>query len=193
MEEALLTRRKQTQRRQGIQARRALRDAERASMSAALCAHLAALPAWQEARTVLAYAAAGGEADLSPLLEAAAGKRIAYPVCLDEARMIAALPAAEKGWETGRYGIRAPVLERAEILPPEQLDLVLVPCTAFDPDCFRVGMGKGYYDRYLPGCIRAQAVGIAFEVQKVEKAAAGLFDRRLDGFVTERGIYQWQR
>ena len=177
MEEALLTRRKQAQRRQGIQARRALSEAERTALSKALCAHLAALPAWQEARTVLA----------------SAGKRIAYPVCLDEARMIAALPAAEKGWETGRYGIRAPVLERAEILPPEQLDLVLAPCTAFDPDCFRVGMGKGYYDRYLPGCIRAQAVGIAFEVQKVEKAAAGPFDRRLDGFVTERGIYQWQR
>ena len=52
-------------------------------------------------------------------------------------------------------------------LQPEQLDLVLVPCTAFDAGCYRVGMGKGYYDRYLPYCTRAVKIGIALEVQRV--------------------------
>ena len=106
--------------------------------------------------------------------------------------MTAARPHLEKGWETGAYGIRAPVLERAEIFPPETLDLVLVPCTAFDEACRRVGMGKGYYDRYLPRCTGAAVYGVASEVQKVEAAAAGPLDLRLDGVITERGIYRWK-
>ena len=40
-------------------------------------------------------------------------------------------------------------------------DLVLVPCTAFDAACRRVGKGKGYYDRYLPRCRNAVALGVA--------------------------------
>ena len=80
-----------------------------------------------------------------------------------------------------------------EALEPylDQLDLVLVPCTAFDADCFRVGMGKGYYDRYLPRCTKAAKIGIALEVQRVAHAAVDEHDQRLDAFVTERGLYTW--
>ena len=89
----------------------------------------------------------------------------------------------------GAYGIRTPVLERAALIRPEALDLVLVPCTAFDAVCRRVGMGKGYYDRYLPRCRNAVALGVAFEAQRVPEAAADEQDWRLDGFVTERKVY----
>ena len=92
--------------------------------------------------------------------------------------------------EAGAYGIRTPILSRAEILPPEALDLILVPCTAFDAACGRVGMGKGYYDRYLPRCTRAVKLGIAFEAQRVPHAALDEHDQRLDAFITEGGIYR---
>lgn len=186
---------KQAQRRQGVAARRALTDAERAAANAALCAALAALPAWQRAKTVLAYAAAGGEADLAALMEAAAraGKAIAYPLCGAGYTMEAAQPLGPEGWEVGMYGIRTPIREKSRILPPEQLDLILVPCTAFDEDCRRVGMGKGYYDRYLPRCPRAFKLGIAFEVQKTARAAVEPHDQRLDGFMTERSFYPWKK
>ena len=68
-----------------------------------------------------------------------------------------------------------------------------MPCTAFDADCFRVGMGKGYYDRYLPRCTKAAKIGIALEVQRVAHAAVDEHDQRLDAFVTERGLYTWIR
>ena len=90
----------------------------------------------------------------------------------------------------GAYGIRTPALERAALIRPEALDLVLVPCTAFDAACRRVGMGKGYYDRYLPRCRNAVTLGVAFEAQRVPEAAADEQDRRLDGFVTERKVYR---
>lgn len=183
---------KQAQRRQGIAARRALGPEQRRAADAAICAQIADLPAWQQAGRVLGYAAFGGEPDLSALLEGQPGRLVAWPVCGAACTMTAALPAAQDGWETGAYGIRAPVLERAEILAPETLDLILVPCTAFDAACHRVGMGKGYYDRYLPRCTAAAVYGVAYEAQRVEQAAVGPLDVRLDGIVTERGIYRWK-
>ena len=182
---------KRAQRRRGIAARQALAPAQRRAADAAIRAHIAALAAWQGAARVLAYAAFGGEPDLAPLLEGC-GKEVAYPVCGAACAMTAAVPAPLDGWETGAYGIAAPVLARAALLPPEALELVLAPCTAFDAACRRVGMGKGYYDRFLPRCTRAAVYGVAYEVQKVDAAAAGPLDVRLDGIVTEKGIYTWK-
>ena len=117
------------------------------------------------------------------------GKTVAYPICGAGFTLTAAVPGPE-GWEVGAYGIRTPIPERAQLLPPEALDLVLVPCTAFDAACRRVGMGKGYYDRYLPRCRNAVLLGAAFEAQRVEQAAVDAHDQRLDGFATEEGIYR---
>ena len=71
----------------------------------------------------------------------------------------------------------------AEALAPwlDQLDLVLVPCTAFDAGCYRVGMGKGYYDRYLPYCTRA-ARGTPTTSPLPPGAGTGRLPRRLHPF-----------
>lgn len=181
---------KAAQRRAGIAACRALPPEERARANAALCARIAETNCFRKAERILLYAAFGGEADLTALAETAAalGKTLAYPVCGEGFSLTAAVPGPE-GWEIGAYGIRTPILSRSACLRPEELDLVLVPCTAFDASCRRVGMGKGYYDRYLPRCTRAVKLGIAFEAQRVEQAAVDAHDQRLDGFATEGGLY----
>ena len=157
-----ITEQKAAQRKAGIAARRALSDNERTHSNAALCARIMALDCFKKAENILLYAAFGGEADLSALAVEAArqGKTLAYPVCGEGFSLTAAVPGPD-GWEVGTYGIRTPILSRSEILRPDQLDLVLVPCTAFDTACRRVGMGKGYYDRYLPRCTRAVKLGEA--------------------------------
>lgn len=183
---------KQAQRKRGIQVRNALPAGERAEYSRRICEKIAGLDAFRQAESVLLYAAFRAEASLDPLLPAA-GKRLAWPVCLPECQMAAAVPLGPEGWETGAYGIRAPVLAHSLVVPPEALDLVLVPCTAFDPACRRVGMGKGYYDRYLARCSRAVKLGVAFQCQQVERAAVEAHDLRLDGFITESEVYTWNR
>ena len=137
---------KQAQRAAGRAARKALDAPQRAAANAALCRQVLELDAYRAAHTLLLYAAFGGEADLAAVAAEAArqGKTVAYPVCGEAYSLTAAVPGPD-GWEMGQYGIRTPILSRSEILLPEALDLVLVPCTAFDADCFRVGMGKGYY------------------------------------------------
>ena len=185
-----ITEKTAAQRNSGIAARRELSDNERTQSNAALCARIMALDCFKKAENILLYAAFGGEADLSALAVEAArqGKTLAYPVCGEGFSLTAAVPGPD-GWEVGTYGIRTPILSRSEILRPDQLDLVLVPCTAFDTACRRVGMGKGYYDRYLPRCTRAVKLGVAFEAQRVDVAAVDAHDEKLDGFVTEGGLY----
>ena len=184
---------KQAQRTAGRAARKALYAPQRAAANAALCRRVLELDAYRTAHTLLLYAAFGGEADLAAVAAEAArqGKTVAYPVCGEGFTLTAAVPGAD-GWAVGQYGIRTPILTKSRLLAPEELDLVLVPCTAFDAACRRVGMGKGYYDRYLPRCQNAVTLGIALEVQRVPRAAVDAHDQRLDAFVTERGIYTWK-
>ena len=88
---------KQVQRKAGIAARRALAPETRAAANAALCARLAALPCFRQARTILLYAAFGGEADLATLAETARGlgKTLAYPVCGENFSLTAAVPGED--------------------------------------------------------------------------------------------------
>ena len=171
------------------QARAALSPQERAEKSARAVERLAASEAFRQARTVMLYDHVGGELSLDSLLThpAAAGKRFCYPLCVSRTEMIAMVPGA---WQPGAYGIREPVREASQEVPPEDIDLVVCPGTAFDPACNRMGMGGGYYDRYLPRCVNARIVMAAFEVQKVEAVPTDEWDQPVEAVFTEAAVYQ---
>ena len=174
------------------QARAALATAERAEKSARAVERLARSEAFRRARTVMIYDHVGGELSLDSLLThpAAAGKRFCYPLCVSRTEMIAMIPGA---WKPGAYGIREPVRELSEEIPPEELDLVVCPGTGFDPACNRMGMGGGYYDRYLPRCVNARIVLVAFEAQKVPALPVDPWDRPVEQVFTEAAVYQKKR
>ena len=72
-------------------------------------------------------------------------------------------------------------------------DVMLIPSLAFDKDKFRLGYGKGYYDRFLSKNIKENndilKVGVAFSFQKNHKLPINQNDVKLDLFLTEKGIY----
>lgn len=188
------TLRKQAQRQRGIAARQNLTPAYRQAADADICARILRSEAYRQAQRLLIYAAAGGEVNLSAVAAQAAqdGKQVAWPVCLPAHQMTAAAPLSERAWARGAYGIAAPVLAQSAVLPPETLDLVIAPCTAFDAACRRLGMGGGYYDRYLPQCTGATVWAAAYECQRVDAVTAQPHDRRMDACVTERNVYVWK-
>lgn len=67
------------------------------------------------------------------------------------------------------------------------LDMVLVPLLAFDKNGYRVGYGKGFYDRFLAG-MHVQKVGISLFGTPVEINDVHLNDIRLDKCITPSGI-----
>ncbi len=170
------------------QARRALSPEERAEKSLRTVRRICTSPAFKEAKTVMIYAAMGPELSLDelPLQPESAGKRFCYPLCVSETQMIPMIPGA---WKSGAYGIREPVRTESEEVSPKEIDLVVCPCTAFDEACDRMGMGGGYYDRFLPKCTNAEAVMAAFEVQKADRIPVNEWDRPADAVFTEDAVY----
>ena len=124
--------------------------AARAALGLAVSRRLAALEAYRRAAVVLAFAPMGTEADITPFLRRvlADGKRLCLPACTGpgvmEAREAADLALLAPA---GAYGILEPA---GPAVPPEKIDLAVVPCLAAGRDHTRLGRGGGYYDRYLP-------------------------------------------
>ena len=182
---------KKTQRQACLARRRALTREERAEKSAAICAHLKALPALQGAKTILSYMATLDEVDLSAfhVWALAQGKTLAFPVSYPGGRMEAYAPLSPESWERGRYGILSPIPQRSRLVEPGELDAVILPCVGFDAQGRRLGHGGGYYDRYLPQCPRAVRVLAAFEVQRLERVETGSTDQSVHTLVTEQGVF----
>ena len=68
-------------------------------------------------------------------------------------------------------------------------DVIIVPLLAFDKEKFRLGYGKGYYDRYLNKYKKdTMTVGVAFSFQKHNKLPINKNDVKMDFILTEKGI-----
>ena len=182
---------KTEQRKEAITARRALSSEERAVFSLQMCANISRLDAFRTARTILAYAATWDEADPAAVCELAVklGKTVAYPVSYRGGVMDCYAPNGPEDWKDGILGLRVPDTDKARLISPEEFDLVLVPCVAFDEEKRRLGHGGGYYDRYLPRCVNAKFVLIAFEAQKMPHIAVEEHEILMDALVTEDKIY----
>ena len=170
-------------------ARRSLSPAERGEKSLHICRLILASEAYRRARVVMLYRAVGAEVSLDALAEepaAGAGKILVYPLCLPERKMLAVHPGeGPEAWRSGAFGIPEPVPGR--VIPPEEIDLVLCPCVAFDARGNRLGMGGGYYDRFLPACKNATVWAVAFEVQRSDSVFPAAWDAPVHGVVTEEG------
>ncbi len=84
-----------------------------------------------------------------------------------------------------RYGIPSPV--QGQWLQPER---ILLPLNAFDAAGYRLGYGGGYFDRTLASLApRPLAIGVGFEMNRVDSIFPEAHDQRVDWIVTEAGVF----
>ncbi|HLJ62187.1 MAG TPA: 5-formyltetrahydrofolate cyclo-ligase [bacterium] len=168
---------------------RALRDAlsaeERARLSDRIAARLGALLDRLAPRTVMVFSSFGSEVSTRSIIETLlqAGRRVALPVVAGHEMRAASFRPGDPV-RTARYGAAEPTA--AAEVPPDAIDVVIVPGLAFDRRGYRVGYGRGYYDRFLvrtrPDTSR---IGIAFHAQVVDAVPRGDADQPVDAIVTE--------
>lgn len=184
---------KQAQRAAVMAARKMLSPEDRSAYSAAVCRQLMTLPEITAAKTVFSYVAVDSETDLAAFHEWAqqSGKTLAFPVTHAGGMMEAMVPRDAESWVQARFGLYEPAPERSALILPESLDVVIVPCVAFDDQLRRLGHGAGYYDRYLPQCTKACRIAVAFEAQKLPQVCTTELDAAMDAVVTEARIYRF--
>ncbi|HEY1788751.1 MAG TPA: 5-formyltetrahydrofolate cyclo-ligase [Verrucomicrobiae bacterium] len=157
-----------------------------AADSEKLCAGLKAQPLFQKARSILFFAPLPEEPDLWPLVnETLAGKTMVALPCFDpENEIYHPRRVTDLRVEilSGKFGIREPA-ETCVAIPPNDLDLVLVPGVAFGLDGHRLGRGKGYYDRLLQN-FTGTKIGVAFDEQIVDAVPSEQNDVRMDLILT---------
>ncbi len=86
-----------------------------------------------------------------------------------------------------QYGMFEPK-DSCPDFPPDKLQLILVPGLAFDRKGYRIGYGKGFYDRFLLSCPNAVTVGIAYQLQLVDDTYPQPWDIPVQHIFTEHGL-----
>ncbi len=149
-------------------ARRAVPPAEAAAASVAIAERLLESVDWATTGTLHIYRSVDGwgEVRTGPLI---ARVRVAWP----------------------RIEITSPTEAKEQPIPQTPFDLIVVPVLGFDRDCYRLGLGGGYYDRFLAGQEHALTIGLAYGWALVpEGLPREEHDIPLDRIVTEADVHR---
>lgn len=185
---ASLSQQKKQLRQQARRILAALSPEELTAGDAAIAARVLSHPRFAAAQTLFCYVSTGREVDTRRLLARALkeGKTVAVPLCTGPGVMEARQITSPDELQPGAYGLLEPG-ENTPRVPPEALDLALLPCVACDRQGNRLGHGGGYYDRFLPR-LTCPTLCLCREALVLPEIPTEKTDVRPDEVVTERGI-----
>ena len=179
---------KQALRRELLALRSQRNEAERAACSATIARHVIESDCFENARVILCYAPVRGEVDPRPIATAAwaLGKTVAFVRSNPEdcTLTFCTLSSLDE-LTTGAYRIPEPPAD-APILKNFDGALCVVPALAFDRRGFRLGYGKGYYDRFLAD-FEGSAIGLCYSRLLQDALPTDPHDRAVGAIFTEKG------
>ncbi len=175
-----------------LEARDAMDREVKKERDAAICKCAQNLVSFRFAEFVLLYAALENEIDVSPLAEAAfaAGKKVAFPRSDKETHtmryhFVNSLDELHRD----TYGILEPPVD-APVYDPEHENgsaVCFVPGLLYDKSGFRLGYGKGFYDRYL-SAFSGGKIGVIYSDYILPSVPRGRYDVSVDILLTEKGV-----
>ena len=159
------------------------------SASEQVSLQILACDAFRQAKSIMGFLAFGKELGVDLVLQQALalGKIVAVPHITSAASFVPARLQNMEDFVLDCYGIRT-VPQPIEVVEPENLDLVLVPGVAFGLDGSRMGMGAGYYDRFLPLAKQAVFMGVAYADLLQDELPCDEHDIKMHCLVSESGF-----
>lgn len=119
------------------------------------------------------------------------GKKTAFPICKDrEGTMSFFLVDSEKDLTEGMYGIKSPSDKCTEFTFSKNA-LCIVPGLSYDKEGYRIGYGKGYYDRYLAH-FSGTTVGLCYEQLVCDKLPRDIYDKNVNCLITDKKTYNFK-
>ncbi len=171
--------------------RDALEPAKKAEFDAEISRRVISLAGFRYADAVLSYMPISGEVDITPVNRAVleSGKLLALPRCIPgtptmEFRAVQSLDGLDKGkFSIMEPGEECPVWEYGD----SRNVICIVPALAYDFNGYRLGYGKGYYDRYLSSKDITK-IGVVYSNFITKILPRGRYDLAVELIVTEKGI-----
>ena len=151
----------------------------RAAADAAIALRVLDSSAYGQARVLLGYAALPEEIQTDGILRRALaeGKTLYLPRCLLE------------DLESGSFGVREPSLAAPQYnMDLDGQALCLVPGLCFDGKGYRLGYGKGYYDRFLAK-FRGATLGLCYNDFLQDCLPVGDYDLPVQQIATEDRVF----
>ncbi len=161
------------------------------SQSAIIVQSLTCWEPFLQAKNVMLYLAMPGEPQMDELIlfALANGKQVSVPFLTEKfGYMQSAAITGLQELKKGKLNLRVPDEQNMIIVEPETIDFVLVPGVAFDLAGNRLGMGAGYYDRFLARIPQVCTLGIAWNFQILPSIVSQEHDIPVQYVVTEEKI-----
>ena len=161
-----------------------LNAAERDTQSLYVCLQVIGSAEWQQAQTVLLYAALPDEISLQLLIDDAigSGEDIILPVVHGDTLLLRKYDP-QHFEKQGKYQIEEPTEACEELTDLSKIDLAIIPGRAFSKKGHRMGRGKGYYDKLLP-MLQCPKWGVCFTCQLQRMVPCDEWDVRMNKVVT---------
>ena len=167
--------------------RTAMTEDEKNGYDKAIAEQVRRLWQYEKNDTLLIYVSTPIEVDTHAIIKQALenGKKVAVPRCVTGTRnrefyYIRSLDDLKPG----AFGVLEPVPEKAEQMTDFSRGLCIVPAFSYDWSGFRLGYGKGYYDRFLSR-FEGNIIGICYSSCVQRSLPHGRFDRPVELLVTE--------
>lgn len=172
-------------RREFLSARSAIPHDERDRISHALIEKFLEMEIYRESKVIMAYASTPDELQMNELFTAcfADKKILAIPFIVGKGEMRTVEVPSFDALEVSDFGILT-VKQNQKFICAEKIDCIIVPGAAFDLNGNRLGLGGGYYDRFLPKAVNAKKVALAYDFQLVENLPTESHDAKVDAVLT---------
>lgn len=140
-------------------------------------------PQIQKAQTIGCYVSLPQEVDTFKIIQALLpSKQICVPKVKGEDMEFYVIHSLDE-LQPGCFHVLEPVT--SQLIQPHQIDCMLVPLLAYDHQNYRVGYGKGYYDRYFQHHFNGYKIGLAFSFQYVDRIDYDQYDQPLNEVIHE--------
>lgn len=137
---------------------------------------------------ILTYVSTEIEVDTLEIIRTALrdGKRVACPRCIEGTRhMEFYYIDSIDDLKPGSFGVLEPDADPSRLYQGALHPICIVPGLAFDQWGYRLGYGKGYYDRFLAN-YRGWTVGLCYSSCIEYKLPHGRYDRAVDRLITDK-------
>ncbi len=183
---------KKTLRKVMIEKRKSISQEERIKKSKKIKERLFSTEYYKNANFIFTFISTQEEVDTHNIIRESLekGKRIGVPITLPKEKklLVSEIKNMDEELEMGFYDILTPKKEYIREIPPEEIDIVLVPGLIFREDGFRIGYGGGYYDRFLRNVKDVVKIGLCYEMQLYEDIPIASHDVPVDYIITEKRI-----